>query len=93
MAPDKGIGKIESLRRHLNAYVVSPATFYRGGMVYTLTRSGNDVTVKVSDAFTVASMIRVSENINRVAGKVTPLGKTTVEFRFIYKDAINQIKK
>lgn len=90
MAPDGGISKTESIRRHLNAMMTTPASFYRGGMRYSMTRSGNDVVVKVTDAYTIMSMIRVNENINRLSGKVTPLGKTTVEFNFVWKNALKK---
>jgi hypothetical protein len=86
MAPDGGIGKAESVRRHLNAMMTTPASFYRGGMTYTMSKSGNNIVVKVTDAYTVMSMIRVNAKINRVPGKVTPLGKTNVEFNFIWRN-------
>ena len=86
MAPDGGIGKAESIRRHMNAMMTTPASFYRGGMTYTMTKSGSNIIVKVTDAYTVMSMIRVNAKINRIPGQVTPLGKTTVEFNFIWRD-------
>lgn len=88
MAPDGGISKTESIRRHLNAMMATPASFYRGGMSYSMRRSGNDVVVKVTDAYTVMSMIRVNATINRIPGQKTPLGKTTVEFNFVWKNAL-----
>jgi RHS repeat-associated protein len=86
MAPDKGIGNAESIRRHLNAWGTTPSSFYRGGMTYFMTKSGNNVMVRVTDAYTVGSMIRVNANINRVPGQTTPLGKTTIEFNFTWRD-------
>ncbi|HVK96574.1 MAG TPA: RHS repeat-associated core domain-containing protein, partial [Flavisolibacter sp.] len=86
LAPDKGISGIESLRRHLNARLYSPATFYRGGMYYYMTKFGNNIQVKAVDGYTVASMItrNTADNIKRIPGKRTPLGTTTVEFNFTW---------
>jgi hypothetical protein len=69
IAPDKGISYAESLRRHINAYVTTPPIFYRGGMTYFMTKTGNDIQVRVWDAYTIGSRIRANANINRVPGK------------------------
>lgn len=86
MAPDRGIGNVESIRRHLNALTTSPAAFYRGGMYYSMTKFGNNIIVKITDAYTLNSMIRVNATINRIPGQTTPLGRTTVEFNFTWRD-------
>lgn len=88
MAPDKGIGVFESIRRHANAYLSTPATFYRGGMYFRMTKQGNNIVVKVTDAYSVASMItrKAADNISRAPGQTTPLGTTSVEFNFTWEN-------
>lgn len=96
MAPDKGIGVFESIRRHANAYLNTPATFYRGGMYFRMTKQGNNIVVKVTDAYSVASMItrKAADNISRVPGQTTPLGTTSVEFNFTWENVnFNQKRK
>ncbi len=96
MAPDKGIGVFESIRRHANAYLNTPATFYRGGMYFRMTKQGNNIVVKVTDAYSVASMItrKAADNISRVPGLTIPLGTTSVEFNFIWENVnFNQKRK
>ena len=57
-------------------------------MYFRMTKQGNNIIVKVTDAYSVASMItrNAADNISRVPGKATPLGTTSVEFNFTWEN-------
>jgi hypothetical protein len=82
-SPDK-TDKLASLKAHARGYMSNISVFIRGGMEYYLTKHGNNVSVRVVDAYTVASMItrNDSDNIQRRKNKVTPLGTTRAEWNF-----------
>ncbi|THU39399.1 hypothetical protein FAM09_12905 [Niastella caeni] len=82
-SPDK-TDKLGSLKAHARGYMSNVSVFLRGGMEYYQTKHGNNVSVRVVDAYTVASMITRddSDNIKRRNNKVTPLGTTRTEWSF-----------